>query len=287
MAGKLRERPFEGTLAGALAGKPDSNPTFYWLGQAGFVVDIAGRRLVIDPYLSDSLAMKYRGTRYPHQRMMPPPIEPAELIGVDYALCTHAHTDHMDPGTLPALFAANPAATLIAPRAVRAAALERSGLPESRIRFVDAGEALDLGDDLRVIPTRAAHETIERDMHGNHRFLGFLIKGPDVTLWHSGDTIPFDGQVEEVSPHRPDIALLPVNGRRPELSSQGVPGNLTLSEAVELTRAIGASSMIAHHYGLFDFNTIEPELIDSMAQSANDINLCRARQAIAFEWALT
>ncbi|YBV94935.1 MBL fold metallo-hydrolase (plasmid) [Phyllobacteriaceae bacterium JZ32] len=287
MAGRLRERPFGGALAGALAGRPGSNPTLYWLGQAGFVVDIAGRRLVIDPYLSDFLASKYRGTRYPHQRVMPPPIEPAELIGVDYVLCTHAHTDHMDPGTLPALFAANPAATLIAPRAVRAAALERSGLPESRIRFVDAGEALDLGDDLRVIPTRAAHETIERDMHGNHRFLGFLIKGPDVTLWHSGDTIPFDGQVEEVSPHRPDIALLPVNGRRPELSSQGVPGNLTLSEAVELTRAIGASSMIAHHYGLFDFNTIEPELIDSMAQSANDINLCRARQAIAFEWALT
>ncbi|KXF75252.1 hypothetical protein ATN84_20945 [Paramesorhizobium deserti] len=283
----LREKPFEGALALVLAGKPGPGATFYWLGQAGFVIDIAGKRLVIDPYLSDSLAIKYRGARYPHRRMMPPPIAPAELMGADYVLCTHAHTDHMDPGTLPALFAANPATALIAPRAVRAAALERSGLPETRTRFVDAGETISLGDGLEVIPTRAAHETIERDADGNHRFLGFLIKGQDVTLWHSGDTIPFDGQVEEVSPHRPDIALLPVNGRRQELSSQGVPGNLSLAEAVELTRAIRAPNMIAHHYGLFDFNTIEPELIDSMAQSLDDVRIERARQAIAFEWTLT
>ncbi|WP_411034028.1 MBL fold metallo-hydrolase [Shinella sp. BYT-45] len=285
MAGTLREGPFEGPLEDALAGGPGSALRLYWLGQAGFVIDIAGRRLVVDPYLSDSLATKYRGTPYPHVRMMPAPIAPAALTHVDFVLCTHAHTDHMDPGTLPGLFAANPAAELIAPRAVRHAALERSGLDAARIRLVDAGERIALSAGLHVTPTRAAHETLERDEAGNHRFLGYGIAAAGVTLWHAGDTVPFDGQVGEVEPLRPDIALLPVNGRRPELSERGIAGNLTLREAVALARSVGASAMIAHHYGLFAFNTADPEEIDSTAKSTDDPAVSRARPAIAFEWA--
>jgi L-ascorbate metabolism protein UlaG (beta-lactamase superfamily) len=43
----------------------------YWLGQAGFLIDAAPEhaprplRLLIDPYLSDSLAEKYRGKEFP------------------------------------------------------------------------------------------------------------------------------------------------------------------------------------------------------------------------------
>ncbi|NRP74634.1 putative L-ascorbate-6-phosphate lactonase UlaG [Ensifer psoraleae] len=285
MTGRLRERRFNGSLAEQLAKPSGSAERLLWLGQAGFVVDIAGCRVVIDPYLSDSLAEKYRGTQYPHQRMMPPPIEPTGLIGVDYVLCTHAHTDHMDPGTLPGLFAANPSARLVAPRAVRSAALERSGLSEERILLVNAGETLDLAEGLRLVATRSAHETLEQDNSGNHRFLGFMLESPNVKIWHSGDTIPFDGLVEEVKAMQPDIALMPVNGRRPELSSRGVPGNLTLPEAVDLSSAIGAGTIVAHHYGLFDFNTIGPELIDSVARSTVFPRLLRAREAIALEWA--
>ncbi len=285
MTGRLTERGFAGPLTGQLAERPRGAARLFWLGQAGFVVDVAGCRLVIDPYLSDSLAVKYRGTRFPHQRLMPPPIEPADLVDVDYVLCTHAHTDHMDPGTLPALFATNPSARLVAPRAVQAAALERSGLDAQRIFLVNSGEALDLGKGLRLVATRAAHEALEQDADGNHRFLGFLFQSQDTSIWHSGDTIPFEGLVEEVAALNPDIALLPVNGRRPELSMRGVPGNLTLSEAVELAGAIGAGAMVAHHYGLFDFNTIDPEMIDAMARSTGIPHLVRAREAIALEWA--
>ena len=41
-------------------------PGISWLGQAGFLIRWREFRLVIDPYLSDSLATKYRGTRFPH-----------------------------------------------------------------------------------------------------------------------------------------------------------------------------------------------------------------------------
>lgn len=285
MPGMLRERPFEGSLEAALAHGPGPGLCLYWLGQAGFVVDIAGLRLVIDPYLSDSLAAKYRGTRHPHERMMPAPVAPHRLCGVSHVLCTHAHTDHMDPGTLPALLAANPAARLVAPRAVRAAALERSGIDTARLLAVEAGERIALADGLTLTATRAAHETLERDAEGCHRFLGYALAGPEAVVWHSGDTVAFAGQVEEVARLKPDVALLPVNGRRPELSANGVPGNLSLEEAVTLARAVGAGAMIAHHHGLFSFNSADPQAIDALAQATKEPKILRARPAIAFEWA--
>ena len=47
-----------------------------------------------------------------------------------------------------------------------------------------------------------------------------------------------------------------MNGRSAELTARGIPGNLTLDEAVALTINSGAPAMIAHHHGLFEFNTL-------------------------------
>ncbi|MFB2552445.1 MBL fold metallo-hydrolase [Ensifer soli] len=277
----LAEIPLDGSLETVLAAGPGAETALYWLGQAGFVLDIAGTRLVIDPYLSDALSDRYPDMPERYARMMPAPVAAGALAHVDAVLCTHAHTDHMDPGTLPALFAANPRAVLVAPRAMRQAALTRSGLAEGHLRLVEAGETLELAPGIAVTATRAAHETLERDGDGNHRFLGYAVRGPELTVWHSGDTVPFDGQAAEVAALRPDVALLPVNGRRPELSQNGVPGNLFLDEAVGLAGAVGAAVMVAHHYGLFAFNTLDPETIDARARDASHPALLRARTGVA------
>lgn len=235
---------------------PAQGAALWWLGQAGFLIRQGGLSIVIDAYLSDSLAEKYHGTKFPHQRMMPPPVTPGALPSIDWLLCTHAHTDHMDPGTIPPLLAANPAARVLAPRACREQALAR-GAPVDRLVLIDAGETIDLGG-VQVTATPAAHEDLRITPEG-HLFLGYVLRGGGVTLWHSGDTIPFPGLAETLAPHQVDLALLPVNGRDAERAANGVPGNLTLDEAVTLTDAIGARGMLGHHLGLFAFNTLEPE----------------------------
>lgn len=284
MAGRLVETIFDGPLAERLSRPATEGVRFYWLGQAGFVLEMGGRRLVIDPYLSDSLAEKYRGTARPHIRMMPPPILPQSLGGVDLVLSTHAHTDHMDPGTLPPLLKANPQTKLVAPRAALAQALARSGVTEERLVLIDAGQTIEPFPGLAVTATRAAHETLETDGEGHHRFLGYVFEAAGIRIWHSGDCIPFDGLVEEVRPHTPDIALLPVNGRRPELSENGVPGNFTVSEAISTAGAIGVRHLVAHHYGLFDFNTESPANIDAAAASSRATDVFRAKVGICYEW---
>ena len=191
----------------------DSGAAVWWLGQAGFLIAQGGLRIVIDAYLSDSLAEKYRGQRFAHERMMPPPLRPQDLRGIDWVLCTHAHTDHMDPGTLPGVLAVNPRCRVLAPRAEREKAVAR-GVPPEHLVLIDAGETIDLGG-VTCTPTPAAHEDIRITAEG-HLFLGYLLKGGGVTVWHSGDTIPFEGMVELLQAAHVDLALLPVNGRDAE-----------------------------------------------------------------------
>jgi len=249
----------------------------WWLGQAGFLVSQGGLRIVIDAYLSDSLADKYRGKTFAHRRMMPLPVQPADLQRIDWLLCTHAHTDHMDRGTIPALLQANPGAQVLVPRAERSKALER-GVPEARLHLMDAGEVMDLGG-VTVTATPSAHEALTVTPTG-HLYLGYALAGGGVTIWHSGDTVPHDGLVPAVRPLAIDLALLPVNGRDAFRAANGVPGNLTLEEAVALTDAIGAPAMLGHHFGLFDFNTLDP--VDGAARLARlkpraSVHLARAR----------
>lgn len=224
-----------------------------WLGQAGFAIRAGNLRLVIDPYLSDCLEKKYRGTEKPHNRLMLAPITPAELSGLDAVLCTHKHSDHMDPEALPQIAAAQTQAQFFVPKAEREHAI-RLGLPAARTISIDAGETISLSADcsLRAIPS--AHETLETNQRGEYRYLGFLIQLGDVTIYHSGDTVPYPELVNILSSSVIDLALLPVNGR-----GHGVAGNFTFHEAIALCRDAGIPYMIPQHFGMFAFNTVEQE----------------------------
>lgn len=278
---RLIETPLPRPLADMLAQPPGDALRLFWLGQAGFVIEGGGRRAVIDPYLSDSLAQKYRGTTFPHRRMMPAPVPPDGIRHVDLVLATHAHTDHMDPGTLPALLAANPAAMLVAPRAAAATALERAGVSPARLIDIDAGEVRTIAG-IPVTATRAAHEQLERDPDGHHRFLGLMLDIGGARVLHSGDTIPFDGQIPEVRALRADLALFPVNGRDAVRAANGVPGNMDMAEALALARAASIPAMIAHHFDLFDFNTAPREQVDAMARASRAPDALAARVDVSY-----
>ncbi|MBN9071654.1 MAG: MBL fold metallo-hydrolase [Rhizobiales bacterium] len=278
---RLAETPLAEPLPALLARPPGCESRLWWLGQAGFVIEGGGRRAVIDAYLSDSLAEKYRGAKFPHLRMMPAPVSPHEIAHVDLVLATHAHTDHLDPGTLPALMTANPGALLVAPRAARAVALDRSGIAAGRLVCVEAGETLDVAG-IRLSAVRAAHETLERDADGAHRFLGLALTVAGRTVFHSGDTIPFPGQAQEVRALGADLALFPVNGRDAQRAANGVPGNMTMQEALALARGAGIGAMIAHHFGLFDFNTVARAEVEEAAAASTTPHAVAARTELSY-----
>lgn len=235
---------------------------FIWLGQAGFWIETGQHRILVDPYLSDSLAQKYKGAPNEHRRMMPPPCRIEDVPRPDIILITHAHTDHMDPDTLAPLCTRYPDVPFVVPLSKLEEAQSRIG-KGAKLIGCDADEMITpiAGLTLTVFP--AAHEERTYDDNGHDVFLGFGIESDGLKILHPGDTIPFPGLSERISRFAPDIALLPVNGRDKARLEQGVPGNMSLAEALELGRNIPV--IIPHHWGMFSFNTIDPELIITAA----------------------
>jgi len=239
----------------ALAARQSDGFHLWWLGQSGFLLQWAGRHLLFDPYLSDSLTRKYDGTEKPHVRISERVIEPERLDFIDVVTSSHNHTDHLDGETLTALLAANPGLKIVVPKANLEFASQRLQVSADRLTTVDDGRAtVAAGFQLHGIP--AAHETIEHDDQGHCRCLGYVVQFGPWSIYHSGDTVLYDGLVERLTKWSIDVALLPINGRLPE---RGVAGNLWGNEAARLARDIRARVVIPCHFHMFEFNTVEPD----------------------------
>ncbi len=244
---------------------PDADTRIWWLGQAGFCVSGAGLNLLIDPYLSDYLAKKYRGREFDHVRMMSPPLSAEQARAVDYVLCTHRHGDHMDPEALPIIMEASPGCRLIGPAAERDSICSLVRDPR-RLIFANDGDIVSLGSGARVEVLASAHEQLAANERGEHRFLGYVLEVAGVRIYHSGDCVPYPGLVDRLRECRIHVALLPVNGRDAYRSSRGVPGNFTFEEAVEILVGAEIRVMICHHFDMFRFNTVAASRIRERIQ---------------------
>ena len=229
--------------------------SIWWLGQSGFLVQFEGRHLLIDPYLSDSLTKKYRGTDKPHDRMTERVIDPARLDFINVVTSSHNHTDHLDADTLIPLFAANPGLQMIVPAANQAFAGTRLNLPVDRFTGLTNGQSASV-NGFTVHGIAAAHNSLDTDEQGRNVFMGYVIECGRWRIYHSGDTLRFDGLAEQLIPLNIDVALLPINGDLPE---RRVAGNLDGPQAAQLAGDIGAKVVIPCHYDMFDFNTATPD----------------------------
>jgi L-ascorbate metabolism protein UlaG (beta-lactamase superfamily) len=234
-----RATPRPGTLA------------VWWLGQSGYLIKSTNGTLVIDPYLSEHLTTKYAATDKPHVRMTEAPLRGRELGDIDVAVSSHQHSDHLDPGTMPDLMAASPKARLVLPAALEDHAVSL-GICGSRLHGIDAGESVDLaGFQIRAIPS--AHEGLDKDASGRHLYLGFVIEAEGRRLYHSGDSMLYDGLVDHLGPEPFDVLFLPINGKDP---ARRVAGNMSAAEAVDLASIVKPRYLVPHHYDMFTFNTV-------------------------------
>ncbi|HYO18374.1 MAG TPA: MBL fold metallo-hydrolase [Dermatophilaceae bacterium] len=149
------------------------------LGHACLLVEIGGRRILVDP-----------GAFSPGF---------ADLTGVDVILVTHQHADHVDLQRFPALLEINPQARLYAEPGA-AAVLQEAGIGAEH---TVAGQALSFGP-VQVTPVGDRHALINEALPrvGN---LGFVLRAEgEPTLFHPGDA--YDGEPGQV-----DILALPLN----------------------------------------------------------------------------
>lgn len=228
----------------------------WWLGQSGFLIKWQGKYLLFDPYLSDSLTIKYKHTDRPHVRMSELVIAPAALNFIDIVTSSHNHTDHLDADTLVPILKSKNDIKFIVPEANRFFVANRTGCEEKFPLGVNDGLTIE-HKGFKITGLPAAHNTIERDEKGQCKFMGYVVQFDKYAVYHSGDTLWFDGLDELLKPYAVDIAFLPINGNKPE---RKVAGNMNAEEAALFGKAIQARLVIPHHYHMFEFNTENPEV---------------------------
>jgi L-ascorbate 6-phosphate lactonase len=230
----------------------------WWLGQAGFAVRAGGLVLLLDPFLAPM-----------SERVSAPAFEPADAVGVDVITCSHEHYDHLDLASLPAIARASPGARIVVPRplvdAVAAAGVPRDRVigaqPEERIRF----------DGVTIHPVPARHGvgmgdayTFGQELSGGlYRYLGYVLDDGVARVYHSGDTLAYDGMAERLRALRTDVALLPINGRDHFREAAGIVGNMDHREAARLAADAGVDVLVPMHYDTFPQNLGDPgHLVD-------------------------
>ena len=236
------------------AGREADRLHIWWMGQSGFLLNWQGQHVLLDPYLSDSLTAKYAKTNTPHVRMTANVIDPQLLDFVDIVTSSHNHTDHLDGETIRPLLAVNPDLTVLVSDANREFAAQRLQVPPARLSGINCDSSRQIGEfTFHAVPS--AHEEVETDDNGRHKYIGLIVEAGPWTVYHAGDTVRYDGMASLLRKWKIDIALLPINGRDPE---RGVAGNLFPREAAELGRDMKAELVIPCHYEMFEFNTVDP-----------------------------
>lgn len=163
------------------AADPDG-VTLWYLGCNGVVLKASdGTTLFIDPYF---------GTGDPPRtvRMIPVPMNPAEVAEADAILATHEHTDHVH-GPSQAPIIANTAATFYGPDAciaktTEAGWVERWDLDADRFETVTEGEPFEVGPF-------TVHVEPAYDVDAVHPVM-YLIEHDVGTVLHAGDSKPDD-----------------------------------------------------------------------------------------------
>lgn len=209
----------------------------WFLGQSGFLIRSCGVTVVIDPYLSDSVAKVSPKLT----RSYPPPIDPAELKA-DLFLVTHDHLDHLDPETI-GPYSHKESTLFIGPR-LACKKLESLGIPRRNIVPIDSGTGQTVRgvriEGIYAVPNEAA--VIDT--------AGYRIEFENGRrIYHSSDT-GFSPLLLECAPPA-EVALVCING---------LWGNLNIEQAAELVKKINPNVAIPHHYDLMKLNAVDPEI---------------------------
>jgi L-ascorbate metabolism protein UlaG (beta-lactamase superfamily) len=240
---------------------PEGSIALWWLGQSGFAIRAGSTNLLLDPFLSHN-----------KDRVTEAPISPEECGWVDAVACTHQHIDHFDQPTIEEIGRVAPRAKVVVPAPIVGMATA-AGIAEEGVFGARVGEPIRLGD-LTLVPVPAVHGLHMADAYtdgaeesgGLVRFMGYVVEGNGVRLYHAGDSLVFDGLVDLLKPMRIDVALLPINGRSFFREQQDLVGNMDERDAFELAEKIGAQLLIPMHYDAFPYNLGYPDHLLAIAR---------------------
>ena len=195
-----------------------------FVGHATVLIDIAGTRVLTDPFLRPRLGPLERHGQEP---------DPATLGEIDVVLISHGHQDHFDRASLSAI---EGRPLLVVPRGLGAAARRWTG---AEVLELSVGERTRFGEvSIEAVPAR--HWVTPAAARARPQ--GYVLDaGP--RLWFAGDTGRLPPDQRPTTPI--DVALLPVWTWGPHRG----PGHLGPRSAADTIREVDARVAVPIHWG--------------------------------------
>ncbi|MCS7364017.1 MAG: metal-dependent hydrolase [archaeon GB-1867-035] len=200
-----------------------------WLSHAGFYVELCGKKILIDPWLSGNPLAKEK---------------PEDIKDVDMILVTHDHGDHIGD-------------TVEIAKRTNAKVI---GIYELVQYIMEQGVNNVLGMNIGgTVLLDGIKITLVQAFHSSSRGAptGFIIRCENESLYHAGDTGLFGDMKIIGELYKPKVALLPIG-------SYYTMGPI---EALEAVKMIKPKIVIPMHYNTFPVIRQDPSIFKRMIES--------------------
>jgi len=223
---------------------PNKKLKVMWLGHAGLLIELAGKRILVDPVLGNRPSPTQAFG--PAKRFHAAPISVKELPNIDYIIISHNHYDHLDYDFINAIKHRN--ITYLLPLGL-GATLKYWGIKTKNIYEVNWHEQLQL-DGLTFTAADAKHYSGRFLNDRNASFWNsWIIEGNNEKMFISGDSGFIDAYKNIGEQYGPfDLAALAIGAYHrlwPE-------NHKTPEEAWQAFKDLQAKKMLPVHWGTFD-----------------------------------
>lgn len=232
--------PYAQVMAGIEGHHPGNALT--WLGHAAFLIRLAGKNILTDPFLSD-VASPWP-LRQP-RRFAPPALTAAQLPPIDLLLVSHNHYDHLDAPTIKALRKRGDIPAVV-PLGLGRFFTQRGYSQVTELNWWQSCQIQGLS--ITAVP--AIHFSRRGATDANKTlWCGFVVEDQHgYRVYFAGDTAYSPVFAEIGAAFAPiDCALVPIGAYAPRSIMAGA--HVNPDEAALICRDIGARLAVAMHWG--------------------------------------
>jgi len=197
-----------------------------FLGQAGLLFDKNGFKIMIDPYLSNSVE-KINAENYRRK-----PIDESFFdIKPDVMIFTHNHLDHYDPETVKHFITCDSSILVLSPKSVW-----------EDVRNIGGKNNFVLFNRHTAWTENGIKFTAVKAEHSDSTPIGVIIDDGQKKYYITGDTL-YNEEIFDDIPKDIFTLFLPVNG---------VGNNMNMIDASNFAKRVNAKKTVPFHIGMFD-----------------------------------
>lgn len=202
-----------------------------WLGQAGLLFENEQTKIMLDPYLSNSV-QKVEPKNYRRVAVD----ESFLKLKPDIMIFTHNHLDHYDPETVPHFIHQNSSVTVLCPTSVY-----------NEVRSASGNNNFVLFNSGTTWTQNGISFTAVKAEHSDAYAIGVIIDDGNKKYYVTGDTL-YNEEIFKTLPRDIYALFLPING---------VGNNMNMQDALKFAKRVNAKRVVPIHIGMFDELTAE------------------------------